>query len=88
MMALSAAQSVPDGMRWLSASARAGAGRTGRIFAGALIGHYRQTLNDIRQAGYLAYASRHLKPYARAAARQFDPSRATFTQRAIRKLKE
>jgi hypothetical protein len=87
MMALAAARSVPDGVRWLSASARTGAGRTGHVLAGALIEHYRQTLNDIRQVGYVTYAGRQLRPYARAAMRQFEPSRPTFTQRAIDKLK-
>jgi hypothetical protein len=47
MMALSAARAVPDGVRWLSASARTGASRTGHVLAGALIDHYRETLNDI-----------------------------------------
>ncbi len=88
MMALSAARSVPDGVRWLSASARTGAGRTGKILAGSLIDHYRQTLNDIRQVGYVTYAGRQLQPYARAAVRQFEPSRPTITQRAIDKLKK
>ena len=87
MMAVSAARSVPDGVRWLSASARTGASRTGQIMAGALIDHYRQTLNDIRQVGYVTYAGRQLQPYARAAMRQFEPNRPTFTQRAIDKLK-
>jgi hypothetical protein len=87
MMALTAARSAPDGLRWLSASARTGAGRTGQILGGALIDHYRQTLNDIRQVGYVTYAGRQLQPYARAAVRQFEPSRSTFTQRAIDKLK-
>jgi hypothetical protein len=88
MMALSAARSVPDGVRWLSAWARTGAGRTGKILAGSLIDHYRQTLNDIRQVGYVTYAGRQLQPYARAAVRQFEPSRPTITQRAIDKLKK
>ena len=88
MMALSAARSVPDGVRWLSASARTGAGRTGKILAGSLIDHYRQTLNDIRQVGYVTYAGRQLQPYARAAVRQFEPSRPTITQRALDKLKK
>ena len=88
MMALSAARSVPDGLLWLSASARTGAGRTGKILAGSLIDHYRQTLNDIRQVGYVTYAGRQLQPYARAAVRQFEPSRPTITQRAIDKLKK
>jgi hypothetical protein len=47
-MALSAARSIPDGVRWLSASAVVGATRTGHVFASALLDHYKQTLGEIR----------------------------------------
>src|SRR6185295_8780990 len=49
MMAVSAAQALPDGVRWLSASAGAAAARTGSIVAAALLDHYRQTLGEIRE---------------------------------------
>lgn len=86
LMAVSAVRSVPDGVRWLSASARVGATRTGQVFAAALLDHYRETLGEIRQIGYLAYASRQFRPYLRAAAGQFSPSRRTLTQRLLEKL--
>ena len=38
-------------MRWFSASARAGAARTG-ILAAALLDHYKQTLSEIQEVGY------------------------------------
>ena len=76
MMAVSAARALPDGVRWLSASARVGATRTGQIFAAALLDHYRQTLrnpgrrlHDIRRAA--------VSPYVRAAVNQFSPGRRT-----------
>src|SRR5688572_18043366 len=46
MMAIAAVRALPDGVRWLSASARVGAMRTGHIVAGALIDHYTQTLSE------------------------------------------
>jgi hypothetical protein len=80
VMALSAAQALPGGVRWLSASARVGATRTGHVFAAALLDHYRQTLTEMQQVGYLEYVSRQLRPYVRAAADQFSPKRHTITQ--------
>jgi len=83
MMAVSAARAVPDGVRWFTASARVGATRTGQVLAAALLDHYKQTLTEIQQIGYFTYAGRQLRPYVRAAAGQFSPSRRTLTQRVI-----
>ena len=55
--------------------------RTGNIIAAALLDHYTQTLNEMRQVGYLAYARRQFQPYVRAAVNQFSPKRRTLTQR-------
>jgi hypothetical protein len=85
VMAVSAARALPGGVRWLSASARVGAARTGQVFAAALLDHYRQTLSEIRQVGYLTYAARQFRPYVRAAADQFSPKRRTLTQRLLEK---
>jgi hypothetical protein len=85
MMAISAARSISDGVRWAAASARVGTARTGQILAAALLDHYRQTLADIRDVGYLAYANRQLRPYIRAAAGQFSPARRTLTERLLAK---
>ena len=88
VMAISAARALPGGVRWLSASARVGATRTGHIFAAALLDHYRQTLSEIRQVGYLAYAGRQFRPYVRAAVDQFSPQRRTLTQHAAREASD
>jgi hypothetical protein len=85
MMAVAAVRSVPDNVRWLSASARVAATRTGYVFGSALLDHYRETLGDIQQAGYVTYASRQLRPYVSAAAGQFSPRRRTLTQRLFEK---
>ncbi len=86
VMAISAARSFPSNVRWLSASARVGATRTGHVFAAALLDHYRKTLADIQRVGYLAYAGRQFRPYVRAAVDQFSPKRRTLTQSLIEKL--
>ena len=86
MMAVSAVQALPDGVRWLSSSARVGATRTGHIVAAALLDHYKQTLGEMRQVGYWTYASRHLRPYVHAAIGQFSPKRRTVTERVYEKL--
>ena len=86
VMAVSAARALPDGVRWLSASARVGATRTGQIFAAALLDHYKQTLSEIREVGYLAYVNRQFRPYVRAAVGQFSPKRRTITERLIEKF--
>ena len=86
MMAVSAVRGLPESVRWLSASVRVGAARTGHVFAAALLDHYKQTLEDIRETGYLTYARQQLGPYVYAAARQFSPQHRTLTERLIEKL--
>jgi hypothetical protein len=85
-LALSAVRALPDGVRWLSASAAAGAGRTGRVVGAALLDHYRDTLDEVRQIGYAEYASRQLGPYVRAAVTQFSPEQRTLTERLLDRL--
>src|SRR5262245_47401397 len=85
MIAVSTARSIPDGLRWAAASARVGTARTGQMLASALLDHYRHTLADMRNVGYLAYANRQLGPYVRAAAGQFSPARRTLTERLLAK---
>lgn len=83
MMAVSAVKALPEGARWLSASALVGASRTGQIVAGALLDHYRMTLQDIGQVGFATFAARQLGPYVRAAVGQFSPERVTLTERFL-----
>ena len=85
-MAIAAARAVPSGGRWLLASARIGATQTGQVFASALLEHYRETLREIQQIGYVTYAGRQFRPYLRAAAAQFSPARRTLTQQVIEKV--
>jgi hypothetical protein len=86
MMAVSAVRSLPDGVRWLSASTVAGAKRTGEVVASALLEDYRKTLREIQQTGYVTYAVQQLGPYVRAAAGQFSPARRTLTERLLDRI--
>ena len=83
MMALSALRSLPQGARWLGASAATGATRTGQILAEGLLDHYRVTLAGVREIGYGEYAQRQLQPYVRAAVSQFAPETSTLTERLL-----
>jgi hypothetical protein len=88
VMAVSAVRTLPSSVRWLSASAAAGAARTGQVFASALLDHYKQTLNDMQKVGYLAFADRQFRPYIRAAVNQFSPKRRTVTQRLLERTQK
>jgi hypothetical protein len=85
MMAVSAVKALPEGARWLSASAVVGASRTGQIVAAGLLDHYRTTLDEIRQVGYATYAAGQLGPYVRAAVTQFSPEHRTLTERFLQR---
>jgi hypothetical protein len=83
ILALSAVSKFPDRLRWASTSARVAARRTGEVFATALLDHYRQTLDEVRQFGFGRYAVRQCRPYVRAAAAQLSPARGTVTERLL-----
>jgi hypothetical protein len=74
-------------MRWLTASTRVGVTSTGRYMAAALLDHYKETLTEMQQIGYLEYARRQFSPYLRAAVGQFSPRRRTLTERALDKIR-
>ena len=83
MLAVAALHAVPDQLRWVSLSAKAAAGRTGRIVGAALLDHYAGALGEIGEVGYGAFARRQLGPYVRAAAAQFSSSHPTLTERLL-----
>ena len=85
VMALSAIADIPRKTRWLSASARVAVGKTGSIVAGVLLDHYRTTLDQIRETGYVRYAARQFRPYLYGAVSQFSPRRRTLTERLLGK---
>ena len=87
MLALSAFHAFPDRARWVYASARVGARRTGEIVAMGLLDHYRDTLADMQRTGYAPFAARQFRPYVLAAAAQFSPQKTTLTDRLLGKLR-
>lgn len=87
MMALSAIRSFPGNARWFYASARVGAVRTGEIVGTAVLDHYRETLAEMRETGYAAFAARQFRPYLRTAVDQFSPKRETLTARVLRRFR-
>jgi hypothetical protein len=88
VMAVSAVKALPDKARWLSASARVGATHAGKLVSTTILDHYTQTLNELREVGYLTYAKRQLSPYLSACADLFAPERRTLTQRWLEKMRK
>jgi hypothetical protein len=84
-IAVSAIRKLPDNARWLSRAARTSARRTGEVLAGALLNHYRITLAEIRETGYLRYWMREFRPYLAGALQQFSPKRSSITERLLRR---
>ena len=83
LMAISAMKSVPKKARWLSASARSAARKTGTAVAAILLEDYRTSLKQIRETGYVRYAVDQFRPYLSAAVSQFSPRRQSLTERLI-----
>ena len=87
VMAVSAVRALPEKALWLSASALVGATHTGKLLSTAILDHYSQTLKELREVGYLAYAKRQLSPYLSACVDLFSPQRRTLTQRLLDKMR-
>ena len=85
LMAMSAMPRSLERAMWLSRCARAATRRTGQLFAAGLLDHYRVTLGEIRETGYLNYWTREFRPYLRAAAQQFSASHRSLTERLLQK---
>jgi hypothetical protein len=83
VIALSAVRTLPASVRWLSQAARAGGRRTGEMVGRGLLDHYRATLAEIRETGYLRYWVREFRPYLVGAVRQFSTGRQTATERFL-----
>ena len=84
LVALSSIARLPESVRWLSRAMRTAAARTGQYVGEGLLRHYATTLDDIRRTGYLPYLAREFRPYLRAAASQFSPSRVTLTEKFLK----
>ena len=87
MMAVSAVRRLPDGVRWVSKSARVGTARSVHVLSSALLDDYTSTLHEIREVGFVTFAGRQFRPYVRAAIDQFSPKRRTLTERLLEKIR-
>jgi hypothetical protein len=85
LMAVSALAHVLANMLWLSRAAHSAARRTGKVLGSAILDHYAQALEEIRETGFGAYWAREFRPYLRAAALQFAPEHETLTGRLLRR---
>jgi hypothetical protein len=86
LLAVSAVGELPERARVLSKSAAIALTRSGAVLSGALLEHYRESLQEMRRVGFLSYGVRQLTPYTRAALAAFSPSRATLTSKYLDKL--
>jgi hypothetical protein len=84
LMAVAAVRSLPENALWLSKVARTGGWRTGEILARGLLDHYRVTLAEIHETGYVKYWLREFGPYLRGAVRQFSLERESLTERWLK----
>jgi hypothetical protein len=85
LLAVSAVGELPRRARLLSRSATLAARKSGGAMSEALLEHYRTTLAKIRETGFLAYGTRQLSPYLKAALRGFSSEQQTLTERFVRK---
>jgi hypothetical protein len=84
VMALSAIRRLPENAVWLSRATQVGVVRTGEVIAETLLEHYRDTLAEIRETGYLRYWIREFRPYLAGALRQFSPKRPSTTAKLLK----
>jgi hypothetical protein len=83
VMALAAVRELPENVRWLSRAVQICSWRTGEVLASGLLDHYRKSLAEIREVGYLRYWLREFRPYLDGAVRQFSMDRVTTTERLL-----
>jgi hypothetical protein len=83
VMALAAVRELPESSRWMSRAAQVCGRRTGEVLAHGLLDHYRRSLDEIRETGYIRYWVREFQPYLIGAARQFSRRKVSFTERLL-----
>lgn len=84
VMAIAAIRALPENARWLSKAVQVGGRRTGEVVAHTLLDHYRDTLSEIREVGYIKYWLREFQPYFKGALRQFSTERQSTTERLLK----
>lgn len=85
VMTLGALRQAPETVARLGRSSVVAARRTTELLDETLLTHYRETLEEVRRKGFLAYWHDEFQPYLAAAARQFAPERLSLTERVLRR---
>ncbi len=83
VMALTALRELPDNVRWLSRAAQVSGWRAGEVLASGLLDHYKKSLAEIHNTGYVQYWRREFRPYLKGALRQFSTTRVSTTERLL-----
>ena len=86
LLAVSAVGELPERARLLSKAAAIVLRHGGAAVSNALLEHYRQSLQEMRDVGFIRYGVRQLTPYTHAAIGAFAPARSTLTDRLLDKL--
>ncbi|HLK68000.1 MAG TPA: hypothetical protein VKU19_31420 [Bryobacteraceae bacterium] len=84
LMAISAVAHVPAKALWLSRAAKSAAKRTGKVMGVVVLDHYRESLKEIAETGFIAYWAREFRPYLRGAAEQFARDHESATERWLK----
>ncbi|HVJ31053.1 MAG TPA: hypothetical protein VNA66_12145, partial [Gammaproteobacteria bacterium] len=83
LLAVAAVGELPERARVLSKSAAVVLRHGGAAVSNALLEHYRESLRQLREVGYLRYGVLKLTPYTRAALGAFHPERETLTGKLL-----
>ncbi len=86
LLAIAAVGELPERARVLSKSAAIVLRHGGAAVSNALLEHYRQSLLELREVGFLRYGVRQLAPYTHAAIGAFAPDRETLTGKLLDRL--
>jgi hypothetical protein len=86
LLAVAAVGELPERARVLSKSAAVVLRQGGAAVSNALLEHYRESLRQLREVGYLRYGLRQITPYTHAAIGAFSPSRETLTTQLLDRL--
>jgi hypothetical protein len=88
VMALAALRELPEDVRWLSRAITICGWRTGEVVAFGLLDHYRKSLEEIRDVGYVRYWLREFRPYLNGAVQQFSTGRVSTTERLLSRRRD
>ena len=83
LLAVSAVSELPERARVLSKTAAIVLRHGGAAVSNALLEHYRQSLQQMREVGFMRYGMQQLAPYTQAAIGAFHPARETLTGKLL-----